>query len=108
MTSQDAPEVEESEQRWRIREDAVVWRRVVEDMVLLDVDRSVYHSLNPTGTLLWQGIADHLTEGELVDLLVAEFPEASEEAARDVPGFLEALSAAGLIETDSGTRDGTA
>ncbi|HEV8065716.1 MAG TPA: PqqD family protein [Acidimicrobiales bacterium] len=83
--------------RFQIREDDVAWRRVVDDMVLLDVEHSVYHGLNRTGAIIWEGIAGGHSVAELIELVAEEFPDAAEQASSDVPRFLRALVDAGLI-----------
>jgi hypothetical protein len=95
------PWIADPARRWRIRDDQVAWRKVVEDMVLLDLDTSAYHGLNSTGALVWQGIADGLTEGELASLVASQHPAAAARVPDDVGAFLEALSRIGLIEQGS-------
>jgi len=92
--------------RLKIREPGVAWRRVVDDMVLLDVERSVYHGLNQTGALVWKGLAEQSTVGELVDPVDRAYPDHAGVAARDVPAFLGALLHSGLVEiqADDATR----
>ena len=87
--------------RLRIKEPRVAWQRVVDDMVLLDLEQSVYHGLNRTGALVWEGLAAHNTVGELVDRVAIAYPDSAEVAALDVSAFLEALFSAGLIEVQT-------
>jgi hypothetical protein len=97
MATNDTPLTDRT-LRLRIREPRVAWRRVVDDMVLLDVDESVYHGLNRTGALVWEGLAEHGTVGELIDRVARTYPDGADASARDVPAFLRALLDAGLIE----------
>lgn len=87
--------------RLRIKEPRVAWQRVVDDMVILDVEQSVYHGLNRTGALVWEGPAELNTVGELIDRVAVAFPDGADVAALDVSAFLEALFSAGLIEVQS-------
>jgi hypothetical protein len=98
------------DRRFSIHEDDVAWRRVVDDMVLLDVEHSVYHGLNRTGAIIWEGVAGGRSVNELIGLVVEEFPDAAEQASTDVPRFLRALLDAGLISAapQGGTATGDA
>lgn len=97
MTDDNTP-VTDRRLRLKVREPGVAWRKVVDDMVLLDVERSVYHGLNPTGALVWEGLAEQSTVGELIDRVAQAYPEGADAAASDVPAFLGALLRAGLVE----------
>lgn len=90
--------------RLRIRQPGVAWKRLLDDMVLLDVDRSVYHGLNRTGALVWERLSSGATTAELVEHVVAAYPDSREEAARDVPVFVQALLRAGLVEVVDATE----
>jgi hypothetical protein len=87
--------------RLKIREPGVAWRKVVDDMVLLDVEHSVYHGLNQTGALVWEGLAEHSSVGDLIDRVAQAYPDDADVAAHDVPAFLGALLHAGLVEIQS-------
>jgi hypothetical protein len=87
--------------RLRLRDPGVAWRRVVDDIVVLDVDRSHYHAINPSGALIWEQLAEGATVGALSERLVGVYPDAVEQVQADLPTFLAALGEAGLIEIDT-------
>jgi Coenzyme PQQ synthesis protein D (PqqD) len=87
--------------RLRLRDPGVAWRRVVDDIVVLDVDRSHYHAINPSGALIWEQLAEGATVGALSERLVGAHPDAVEQIQADLPAFLAVLGEAGLIALDT-------
>ena len=85
----------------RLREGSVAWRRVVDDVVVLDTVSSRYHAVNASGTAVWERLAAGATVGELVEALTAAFPSAAPRAADDIAAFLAELDARGLLEGSS-------
>lgn len=86
------------DQTLRLREDAVTWRLVGEEVVALDVDRSIYLGVNSSGAVVWTALAKGATRQELVALLLQEFEVGSEEATRDVDALLAEIAERGLLE----------
>jgi hypothetical protein len=82
----------------RLRSDRLSWEIVGDEIVVLDLSRSEYLGLNPTGTALWQALADGATRDELVEALVQRFDVTSGQAAGDVDGFIAELIALELLE----------
>lgn len=82
----------------RLREQSLAWRRVVDDVVVLDTDASEYYAVNSAGGALWERLADGATVAALADALVSAYPSASDRAAEDVRKFLAELDASGLLE----------
>ncbi len=82
----------------RLRADRLHWLESDHEVVALDEVALVYLNANPSGTLLWQALAEGTTRDALVKRLVAEF-EVDEPTARgDVERFLTELDARGLLE----------
>lgn len=86
------------EKRVRLREGALAWRVVGDEVVALDVERSTYLGVNETGALLWPALSEGTTRGQLVALLVERFGEDPERVARDVDALLADLAARGLLD----------
>ncbi len=81
--------------------------------VLLHMDTSAYHSLNPTGAWIWK----HLEQPAMVGELLARFRDEVEDApptlSKDLLLFLQHLAHRELILTGapgagSGTKEGNA
>ena len=86
----------------RLRDGSVAWRRVVDDVVVLDTVSARYHAVNSSGTAIWERLAAGATVGELVETLAASFPSAGPRVAGDVAAFLVELDARGLLEVSPG------
>ena len=54
----------------RIRQTGLTWNVTGDDVVVLDLDGSVYLKLNGSGRVLWERLASTSTEEELVSTLV--------------------------------------
>ncbi len=82
----------------RLRQDTLAWRRVADDVVVLNTTSSNYHSINPSGSALWERLAEGASVAQLTATLAASFPDAADRAAGDVQAFLVQLDSRGLIE----------
>ena len=84
--------------RLRLRDDAVRWREIDQEIVAVDLERSDYVSTNKSGVLLWRRLAEGTTRQQLVDELVSAFGIDRERASEDVGRFLDELHARNLLE----------
>lgn len=84
-------------ERLRIKKGAVEWREVEGEVVALDVGRSEYIAINPSGTVLWRELETGATKEELVLELVRTFDVEEDVATRDVEAFLRTLDDRGLL-----------
>lgn len=82
----------------RLRPSGLHWRRVDDDIVVLDARRSVYLQVNGTGAQLWPLLADGTDEDALAAALAAAHGLAAEDARRDVDLFVEELRGKDLLE----------
>jgi hypothetical protein len=87
--------------RLRLRESGLEWREVEGQVVVLDVRRSHYFSINRTGHTLWSALAVGTTWEELVDRLVEVHGAERERAVADAHAFVDALDARGLIAREN-------
>lgn len=78
----------------------VVYKKVGEEMVLLDFERGVYYGLNPVGARVWELLAEGKTAHEIVDLLTDEFDVPQTDAAGDVSALMDDLAANGLVSLE--------
>lgn len=86
------------DQRLRVRASSLSWRRVGDEVVVLDLDETVYLTLNTSGAVLWDVLAEGATREELVQRLVADFGIDEQRAATDVDDFLRRCAAERLLE----------
>ena len=82
----------------RIRDEALSWQQLDDEIVVLDLASSNYLKLNGSGALLWLQLVDGADRDGLVQALTSEYDVEDERAAADVDAFLERLREAGLAE----------
>jgi hypothetical protein len=82
----------------KLRADALDWREVEGQVVVLDRAGSVYLAVNATGAALWPAIVEGATRTELVRVLLDTFDVDSARAEGDVDAFVTTLSQRGLLE----------
>ena len=70
------------------------------EFVLLHPARNILIHLNQTGALVWQ-LCDRLRSvDEIIEILSATYPEASEQIAVDVPEIVQELVQKGALESE--------
>jgi hypothetical protein len=84
------------------RKDEYIIRRVAGKYVIMPTGDETFRfegmiSTNETGALLWDALAEDVTEEQLVRALRAEYDVDEATAAADVGAFLDSVRNAGLI-----------
>ena len=82
----------------RLRDEALDWLPVDDEVVGLDGERDLYLGTNSSGSVLWEALAGGATRSQLAGLLVDRFDIEQDRAESDVQAFLEQLTAANLVE----------
>ena len=82
----------------RLRDEALAWLPVDDEVVVLDAERDLYLGTNNSGSVLWKELAAGATRSQLAGLLVERFDIEQDRAESDVQAFLEQLTAANLVE----------
>ena len=75
-----------------------VHSRVDEDLVILQLDSSMYYSLNPVGARVFELIQEPTSLGAIVDTIVAEFEVDPPTARTDVLALMGTLIEQKLVE----------
>jgi hypothetical protein len=88
------------EEKLQIDVDAVVWRDVGDEVVVLELSTSTYLTLNGTAKQIWESLASGATLDALVDGLVDRYGITSEQARVDAESFVSALADRGLLVND--------
>lgn len=78
--------------------DAVVWREVDDEVIILELATAVYLTLNGSARLLWLRLDQGATEDELAEVLAETYDIAIEQAAVDTRAFLDALRERSLLK----------
>lgn len=81
----------------QLRKQDLTWNVAGEDLVILDLEGSVYLKLNGSGRLLWELLSEPRDVDSLESALVAEYGIDRERAKTDVDAFLTDLRARGLL-----------
>jgi hypothetical protein len=87
-----------SDPSFRLRDDRVIFTEAEGEIVVLDVEQSLYLSMSPTATRLWRRLAAGATAADLCEELVTHFDVTEEIAKRDSDMFLADLDKRGFIE----------
>jgi len=82
---------------YKLRDDALHWRQIEDEVVAVDMKTASYLGANPAGALLWPALAAGATREELGALLVERFGIDEAQASTDVEAFLAQLGEAGLL-----------
>jgi phosphoserine phosphatase len=86
----------------RVRTQNLSWRQVGDEVVILDLDDTVYLTLNPSGAILWEALAEGATETELVEKLTGAFGISEDQAHTDLEAFLDRCRQEKLLENSGG------
>lgn len=81
----------------KLRSTELTWHVVGSEVVVLDLEGSVYLKLNGSGRVLWQLLADAASPERLVDALVEEYGIEQDLAEADVRAFVDELRRRGLL-----------
>lgn len=81
----------------QLRSGAVEWRPVDDGVVVLDLHRSEYLHVNPSGAGLWRLLSEGTTKPEMVRHLAETYGLDEAQAAADVEAFVADLAAKRLL-----------
>ena len=82
----------------QLRQAALTWHVAGDDVVVLDLQGSVYLKLNGSARVLWERMTEPTTEAALVIALREQFGIDEERATADVAGFLADLRRRDLLD----------
>jgi hypothetical protein len=81
----------------QLRQGNLTWQVVGDDVVVLDLEGSVYLKVNGSGRVLWEALNQPCDESQLVARLVDQYGISEEQASGDVRAFLADLRARDLL-----------
>jgi len=84
------------------RTQGVIETNLEDELILLDPGSQEMFSLNESGRAIWRRLP--ATRDALVEMLLAEYAVARDQATHDVDTLLAALTAAGLVGQSDGGR----
>mgnify|MGYP001262783687 FL=1 len=71
------------------------------ESVILDMESGKYHSLDTTGTRVWELLEDKISFNDIVLKLMSEYSVEGQQCTTDVKEFINQLIDLGLVETDN-------
>ncbi len=82
----------------QLRSSGLTWQVVDDEIIVLDLEGSVYLRLNGSGRLLWEQLDTPSSAAQLADVLVEAYGIDAAQATADVGAFLDSLREKQLIE----------
>ncbi len=71
------------------------------ESVILDMESGKYHSLDTTGTRVWELLEDKISFNDIVLKLMSEYSVEDQQCTTDVKEFINQLIDLGLVETEN-------
>ena len=88
-----------------VQADAVAWKEIDGEFVLISVETTHYYSLNSTGSYVWRALLEGpLTNDSITELLAASHGVETETVRVEVTTLLDALATEGLIRVREGSE----
>jgi hypothetical protein len=79
--------------------DNVLWQRVGEEVVVVDVDKGDYHALDDVGGVMWRALEECPDVATALQRLRRDYDVDEGRLAHDLKVFVERLVGAGLLVT---------
>ena len=76
----------------------VVFQKVGEEIVLLNLETGFYYGLNPVGSRVWELLAEEGSLRAVFEKLEKEYEVAPEDFQQDIVRLVQELMAKGLVE----------
>lgn len=73
------------------------WRRVEKESIILDLNTSMYYSLNESGAYIWEHLGAGETPAQVAAGLCGEFDVETASAERDVADLVKELASEKLL-----------
>lgn len=76
----------------------ILFDKVGEEVVMLNLDKGRYHALDEIGGEIWELIAEPIQIADLVDCLQSKFDVPAEDCLHDVMAYIADLQERDLLE----------
>jgi len=80
-----------------IRNNKTISGRLHDELVMMDIDRGKYFSLNPVATRIWDLLEESKSIDELCGVLIEEYEVDSEQCRSEVEEHLNEMVKMGLV-----------
>jgi len=81
-----------------IRNNETISGQLNDDLVMVDIEKGSYFSLNSVATRIWELLENPLSSESLYDALLAEYDVTPEQCRTEVNEYLEKMKELGLIQ----------
>lgn len=71
--------------------------RLSDELVMMDMDKGKYFSLNPVATRIWDLLADPMSVEELCSLLMEEYEVEANQCQKDVEDVIEKMKKLNIV-----------
>lgn len=75
----------------------VAWRKVEDEVVILNLETSVYYSLNETGSLVWELIGKGLSAEKIAEEVADVYKQSLKTVKKDVDDIIKKIRKEDLI-----------
>jgi hypothetical protein len=82
----------------RLRREGLVWHEVGGEVILLDLESSVYFIAKGSGSLLISSLTEGISEQTLLERVLAHYETDEETARADIAEFLKQLDDQHMLE----------
>lgn len=79
----------------------IVFKRVGDEIVLLNFELGVYYGLDGVGTRIWELLSEGKSVEEVADAIAGEYEVERDVIVRDLRALLDELAAKGLVTLDA-------
>lgn len=83
-----------------VRNSRTISGRLHDELVMMDVEKGKYFSLNPVATRIWDLLEKPLDIGELCNLLMEEYEVDTEKCRAETLGLLQEMTRLGLVSLE--------
>jgi hypothetical protein len=87
-----------------IRNIKTISGRLHDELVMMDIEKGKYFSLNPVATRIWDLLEESKSLNELCGVLMEEYEVNSEQCSREVEEYLSEMVMMGLVISISTTK----
>ena len=82
---------------WKLRTTGLTWRKLDDQVVVLDLESSLYLNVTGAGAVVWSLLAAGTTLDAMVDAVLEVYDADAEVARNDLAEFVADLTARGMI-----------
>lgn len=80
-----------------IRNTKTISGRLHDELVMMDIDKGKYFSLNPVATRIWDLLETPMTEEDICSQLITEYDVETEQCIKEVRELLDEMALLGLV-----------